>query len=97
MNNFNTNNINNGSNFTRTKDLTQIFNDKWKANYGNNEKVQQAKKDFNFRMFGIRDKEDVRKEMREFNSVSGQVERLNQKMNSIPRANDRFNNKRGNF
>lgn len=94
MNNYN---INNGSNFTRNKDLTQVFDAKWKANYGNNEKIEQAKKDFNFKMFGIRDKEDVRKEMREFNSVSSQVDRLNQRMSSMPKGNDRFNNSKGNF
>lgn len=75
------------NNFNRNKDLTQIFDEKWRANYGNNEKVSQAKKDFNKRMFGIRDKEEIRKEMREHYSVGSQVERLNQRMNSaIPKG-----------
>ena len=70
------------NNFNRNKDVTQVFDERWRVNYRTNEKVSQAKKDFNRRMFGIRDKEEVRKEMREYNSVESQVERLNQKMNS---------------
>lgn len=70
------------NNFNRNKDVTQVFDERWRANYGKNEKISQTKEDFNKRMFGIRDKEEIRKEMREYNSVESQVERLNQKMNS---------------
>lgn len=68
------------NNFNQNKDLTQVFDERWKANYRKNEEVSQAKKDFNRRMFGMKDKEDVRKEMREYNSVASQVDRLNQRM-----------------
>lgn len=79
------------NNYNRNKDLTQVFDEKWRANYRNNEKVQEAKKEFNKRVFGIRDKEDVRKEIREFNSVSSQVDRLNQRINTIFKGNNKFN------
>lgn len=79
-------------NFKRNNDLTEVFDQKWNANHGNNEMVQQKKKDFNFKMFGIRDKDDVRREKREANSVNGRVNNLNQRMSSMRNMN-RFNNK----
>lgn len=78
-------------NFKRNNDLTEVFDQKWNANHGNNEIVQQKKKDFNLKMFGIRDKNDVKKEMREANSVNGRVNNLNQKMSAMNNMN-RFNN-----
>ena len=78
------------SNFRRDNDLEEVFNQRYKANYGNNELVQEKKKDFNFKMFGIRDKGDVKREMREANSVNGRVNNLNQKMNAMNNIN-RFN------
>ena len=74
-------------NFNRNKDLTQVFDERWKANQ-NNKDFAQARKDFNFKMYGIRDKEEVRKEMREFNSVASQVDRLNQRMSSLNNMNN---------
>ena len=38
-------------------------------------------------MFGIRDKEDVRKEMRKEHSVSGQVTNLQKRMDTFQRYN----------
>lgn len=86
-------------NFQRNNDLTNVFNQRWNANHGNNEKVQQAKKDFNYKMFGIRDKEDIRREMREANSVSSKVNNLNQKMDAVKAMNNigKMNNMRNNF
>lgn len=78
-------------NFKRNNDLTEVFDQKWNANHGNNEIVQQKKKDFNFKMFGIKDKADARKEMREANSVNSKVNNLNQRMNTMKNMN-RFNN-----
>lgn len=78
------------SKFNRNNDLEEVFNQRYKANYGNNELVQEKKKDFNFKMFGIRDKGDVKREMREANSVNGRVNNLNQKMNAMNNIN-RFN------
>ena len=78
------------SKFNRNNDLEEVFNQRYKANYGNNELVQEKKKDFNFKMFGIRDKGDVKREMREANSDNGRVNNLNQKMNAMNNIN-RFN------
>ena len=75
------------SKFNRNNDLEEVFNQRYKANYGNNELVQEKKKDFNFKMFGIRDKGDVKREMREANSVNGRVNNLNQKMNAMNNMN----------
>lgn len=75
------------SKFNRNNDLEEVFNQRYKANYGNNEKVQENIKDFNRKMFGIRDKADIRREIREANSVNSQVERLNQKMSSLNKIN----------
>lgn len=75
------------SNFRRDNDLEEVFNQRYKANYGNNEKVQENIKDFNRKMFGIRDKADIRREIREANSVNSHVEHLNQKMNGLNKIN----------
>ena len=50
-------------------------------------------------MFGIRDKEDIRREMREANSVSSKVNNLNQKMEAAKAMNNigKMNNMRNNF
>lgn len=70
-------------NFKRNNDLSEVFEQKYRANHGNNEIISQKKKDFDLKMFGIRDKEDIRKEMREANSVQSQVNNLNQRMNAL--------------
>ena len=76
-------NLNNGLirniNSERSEDLTKIFDRKYHANHDVNEKVQERKKDLNFKMFGIRDKEEVRQEMREANTVDAKVERLKER------------------
>ena len=70
-------------NFKRNNDLSEVFDQKYKANHGNNEIVNQNKKNFDLKMFGIRDKEDIRKELRKANSVQSQVNNLNQRMNAL--------------
>ena len=79
----NLNNMNKNIIKDRTEDLTKVFDRKYHANHDVNGAVQQKKKDFNFKMFGIKDKEDVRKELREANSVEGQVKNLQDRMNSM--------------
>ena len=83
----------------RVEDLTKVFDKRYSANNGNYEKVSQAKKDFNYRMFGIRDKEDKRQELREANSPQGQVNRLNERIGNAKSINNinRMNNIRGRF
>ena len=77
MNNFN----------NRNRDLSQVFDQRWKANTINDKKIKEDRKQFNFKMFGIRDKEDVRKELRQANTVDAKVERLNQKMAGLSKLN----------
>ena len=74
-------------NFKRNNDLTEVFDQRWQANHGNNEKIQQVKADFNFKMFGIKDKNVIKKGMREANSVRGQVNSLNQRVNAMKQFN----------
>lgn len=81
--------------FKRNNDLTEVFDQKYKANHGNNERVQQEIKDFNRKIFGIKDKEDIRKEMRKSNSVEGQVNSLNQRMNCMNPRMGNVNNING--
>ena len=91
--NFNNNIMNNKNNGVRdrSEDLTKVFDRKYHANHDVNEKVQQQKKDFNEKFFGIRDREEIRKDVLRTNSVSGQVDNLRQKTEGM--RNSRFNNK----
>lgn len=82
-------------NFKKNNDLENVFEQRYRANHGNNEIVQEKKKDFNRKMFNIRDREDIRKEMREANSISGKVNSLNERMNvmnpNMRSVNNNFN------
>lgn len=87
------NNINNNIIKDRTEDLTKIFDRKYHANHDVNGVIQQKKKDFNEKFFGIRDKDEIRREMREANSVNGQVKNLEERMSGMNHNN--FNNNGG--
>ncbi len=84
----NLNNLNNNVMKDRQEDLTKIFDRKYHANHDVNGMVQQRKKDFNEKFFGIRDKEDVRRELREANSVEGHVNNLKEKISSMNNMNN---------
>ena len=72
----------------RDNDLTEVFDSRWHANHNDNaKKIKEQQKEFNLKMFGIRDKEDVRKEMRKEHSVSGQVTNLQKRMDTFQRYN----------
>ena len=77
MNNFN----------NRNNDISKVFDQRWQANKIDYKKIKEHQKDFNLKMYGIKDKEEIRKEMREANSVNAKVERLNQKMSSLNNYN----------
>ena len=83
----NLNNMNRNVMKDRTEDLTKIFDRKYHANHDVNGEVQQRKKDFNEKFFGIKDREDVRRELREANSVEGQVDDLKQRMSGMDTNN----------
>lgn len=83
----------------RVQDATQVFDRRWIANKNKaNEAVQQRKDHFN-RMFNIQDKVDQRKEIMYQNSVEGQVNSLNERMNAMNQGNriNRMNNFRNGF
>lgn len=65
----------------RNKDLTEVFDEKYKANHGNYERIEQEKSGFNYKMFGIKDKKDLRREILTSHSVASQVSNLNAKIN----------------
>ena len=69
------------------RDLTKVFDRKWQANYKTSEKISNNMKEFNKKMFNIKDKDEIRKEMREANTVNSQVDRLNKKMDGLKNNN----------
>ena len=72
-------------NFNRNDDLESIAKKRLDAQYGANRNVQDMKAhddDFNKRMFGIRNDEDYRKQLREANTPQAKVDNLRQKMNN---------------
>ena len=42
-------------NINRQKDLNKVFDERWKANKVDNDKIRQSRKEFNLKMYGIRD------------------------------------------
>lgn len=84
------------NNINRVKDLTQVFNERWKANNNNGIKdIKNNERDFNNRMFG---NNSINKEIS--NKPIDRVNRLNEKINyqnNINRIarNIDFNNKFG--
>lgn len=83
----------------RVQDTTRIFDRRWTVNKNKaNEAVQQRKEHFN-RMFNIQDKVDQRKEIMYQNSVEGQVNSLNERMDAMRQGNriNRMNNIRNGF
>ena len=83
----------------RVQDTTQVFDRRWTANKNKaNDAVQARKEHFN-RMFNIQDKKDQRKEMLYQNSVNGQVNSLNERINAMNQGNriNRMNNFRNGF
>lgn len=76
MNNFN----------NRHKDLMQIFESQWQAK-NSIKNISRKKQEFRFKMYGIKEPEDIRNEIRESNTVSAKVEKLNQKIEGLKNLN----------
>ena len=76
MNNFN----------NRRKDLMQIFESQWQAK-NSIKNISRKKQEFRFKMYGIKEPEDIRNEIRESNTVSAKVEKLNQKIEGLKNLN----------
>lgn len=92
-------NFNNGGFNNRVEDLTKVFDRRWAADKNKaNEAVQQRKEHFN-KMFNIQDKDAQRKDMLYQNSVNGQVNSLNERMNAMNQGNriNRMNNFKNGF
>ena len=71
----------------RNNDLGKIFDKKYTVNKNTSRQISEHQKDFTKRMFGIRDKEEIRKELREANSVNSKVSNLKNRINSITNNN----------
>lgn len=84
----------------RVQDLSQVFDRTWNVNKNNMERKEflDHRKDYFKRLHNIPDKNDQRKELLRANSVNGQVQNLNERMNNmnnsqrIARMNDLKNN-----
>lgn len=104
-NNFQPNKVQNNpfsnhNNFnSRVQDLTQVFDNKWQANHGNNEKIQKEKDDFNWKMYGIKSEKERKKEAREKNTVDYKVEKLSEQVNFATQSqhNMQMNKYKNNF
>ena len=80
-------NFNNGGFNNRVEDLTKVFDRRWAADKNKaNDAVQQRKNHFN-KMFNMQDKDVQRKDMLYQNSVNGQVNSLNERMNAMNQGN----------
>ena len=83
----------------RVQDIETVFNRNWTANKNKATKqVEQRKEHFN-KMFNIQDKQEQRKDILYRNSVEGQINSLNERMNNMNSANriNRMNNFRNGF
>ena len=92
-------NFNNGGFNNRVEDLTKVFDRRWSADKNKaNDAVQQRKDHFN-KMFNMQDKDVQRKDMLYQNSVNGQVNSLNERMNAMNQGNriNRMNNFKNGF
>ncbi len=81
----------------RIRDVSEVVDSQWKANHNYQEikKYNDGRKAHFNKMYNIRDKEDMKKEILEANSATGQIKRLQENMNAS-RGNDLFRN-RNNF
>ena len=80
-------NFNNGGFNNRVEDLTKVFDRRWAADKNKaNDAVQQRKEHFK-KMFNMQDKDVQRKDMLYQNSVNGQVNSLNERMNAMNQGN----------
>lgn len=84
----------------RVQDISQVFDRNWQVNKNNVERQQfldQRKEHFK-KMYNINEKADMRREILRANSVNGQVQNLNERMQNmnngqrIARMNDLKNN-----
>ena len=85
----------------RVEDVSQVFDRRWNVNqdYRGRKQFLDDRKDHFKKMYNIQDKEDRKQEILKANSVSGQVQNLNERMqaaNNAQRTMQR-NNFKSNF
>ena len=78
----------------RTPDIEKVFNQSWSANNyrlnGVKNAIEKKQEIFN-KTHSIKTKEEIKKEILERNSVSGQVERLEQQMKAVSNLRNNSN------
>ena len=85
----------------RVQDIDQVFDRNWNVNRNNQnrQKFLDGRKEHFKKMYNIQDKEDRSQEILRSNSVSSQVENLNQRMQAVNQNQNRMkmNNIKNNF
>lgn len=69
----------------RVQDPSQVFDRMWNVNRNNQARKEffDGRKEHFKKMYNINDREDKRQALLKANSVSGQVENLNQRINAV--------------
>lgn len=69
----------------RVQDLGQVFDRNWQVNRNNQQRKEflDSRKEHFKRMYNIQDKADHRQEILRANSVNGQVQNLNERMQAM--------------
>ena len=85
----------------RVQDVTQIFDRNWNVNKNNQQRQDflDGRKEHFKKMYNIHDKEDRKQEILKANSVNGQVQNLNERMQAASNSQRRMqmNNFKNNF
>ena len=85
----------------RIQDVSQVFDRNWNLNNNNTTRKEflDSRKEHFKRMYNIRDKEERRQEILRANSVNGQVESLNNRMQAMNQRQNRvrMNDFKNNF
>lgn len=85
----------------RVQDVNQVFDRNWNVNRNNQQRQEflDGRKEHFKKMYNIKDREDRRQEILNANSVSGQVQNLNERMQAMNNNQKRMqmNNFKNNF
>ena len=85
----------------RVQDLSQVFDRNWQVNRNNTQRREflDSRKEHFKKMYNIQDKADHRQEILRANSVNGQVQNLNERMQAMNNSQNmmRRNDFKNNF
>lgn len=75
----------------RTQDLTDVFDSHWNVNHNYKERKEflDSRKEHLDKMYDVKGKKTQRKEILWINSVDGQIEKMNKKIDAVV-SNDRI-------